>query len=238
MMLELPEAKDFLSAQAIIPCALTAFASVLALHSLVQPAMTIARRLTCLGYALTTIILTLCLWYFGATQHQDSSQSEARAQGIERNLGIIRTLLGSDPHMNGTEVLQSVVSRISSPWDVTDVQAAKLVDEVAFVKPLLPMPISVARASQDNSGLGVFFKLLPVFARNGIAVEMPFYLPASSAEVGLMFVVSDPDHPPEAVEKLINAFQLVGLAPKLVKAGDRLLGKGGFTLFVGPKPLG
>jgi hypothetical protein len=228
---------DFLSLQALLPSGAAFLASIMAIHSLLQPGMTTGRKTLCWIYALATLLITGGLVFYGAIQHEESREQAVSAKDIGDKIDRVRALLGNNPNLTGPQVLQGIIDRFSKPYEISGAQMAKLADELFYIKSELPKTVRITMAPNDNSANLLHYNLQNTFFRAGIASNASQQVPSSPSEVGVMFSVADKTNPPPIVLRLQRIFDLVNITTTLVNADNAYLGEGGFNIFVGPRPL-
>jgi hypothetical protein len=225
---------DWLSLPALLPPAVFLLSIAMAAHSLLQPNISLkARRRWFTGYAIVTAILVIGLVYFGAIQQQQNRQFADQTHTIDQ----IRALMGNNPNLTGQQVLQGILSQFSKPYSVSDPQKARLATEIYILKSELPHTLTINYAPSDQPSNSLAWDLSNVFIRGGVETTTTTETPSSPSEVGIMFSVLDQSNPPEIVKKLQRVFDLVNISTKIVGADKKYIGEGGFSIFVGPRPL-
>jgi hypothetical protein len=134
---------DFLSPQAILPASAGLLASIMAIHSLVQPSMTSGRKIVCAIYALSTVLITIGLFVYGAIQHQDTREQVVAATEVNHKLDQLRALMGNNPNLSGPQVLQGMIDRFSKPYELSDPQIVRLAQELYLIKDQLQNPVRI-----------------------------------------------------------------------------------------------
>jgi hypothetical protein len=225
---------DWLSLPALLPPAILLLSTGIAVHSLLQPNMSLrARRRWFTGYAAFTGILILVLVYFGATQQEQNRQFADQSHTIDQ----IRALMGNNPSLTGQQVLQGILSQFAKPYSVSDPQKARFATEIYISKSELPHTVSINYAPSDQPANSLAWELSSVFTRSGIKTVSEIELPSSPSEVGIMFSVLEQSNPPDIVKQLQSVFDIVNISTKIVGADKKYIGEGGFSIFVGPRPL-
>jgi hypothetical protein len=113
---------DALSLQALLPGAAALLASAMAIHSLIQQAMTYGRKLLCGIYVLLTVLITLGLVFFGARRSTCSREQTAYSNELNDKLDRLRALMGNNPSLTGPQVLQGMIEQFSKPYELSDPQ--------------------------------------------------------------------------------------------------------------------
>jgi hypothetical protein len=229
---------DVLSLQAILPALAGLLASAMAIHSLMLPTMTYRRKVVCRLYVFLTLLITIGLVYYGATQHEETREQAAAANDIKVGLDRLRALMGNNPNLTGPQVLQGIIERFSKPYGISEPQTSRLADELFIIKAELPQGVKITQAPNDSEANILAWKLGAAFSRAGIKpLPVPVQIPSSPSEVGITFSVLDQQNPPPIVLKLQRIFDLVNINTTIVNADKDYIGPGGFNIFVGPKPI-
>jgi hypothetical protein len=97
-------------------------ASAMAIHSLIQQAMTYGRKLLCGIYVLLTVLITLGLVFFGARRSTSSREQTAYSNELNDKLDRLRALMGNNPSLTGPQVLQGMIEQFSKPYELSDPQ--------------------------------------------------------------------------------------------------------------------
>lgn len=229
---------DFTSFQAILPASAGLLASAIAIHSLIQPAMTYGRKVLCGVYVVLTLLITAGLVFYGAIQHEDTREQALTANEMNNKLDRLRALMGNNPNLTGPQVLQGLIERFSRPYTLSDPQMSRLADELYLIKSDLPKVVTITFAPNDRQAYELQYKLSAAFSRAGIDfLNAGVQVPSSPSETGIIFSVLDQTNPPQIVLKLQKIFDLVNITTTIINANKGYIGSGGFNIFVGPRPI-